>query len=857
MTISVSQRSYPPRRTPRTHTTVVFLGIHVAILPSVGDQHISRYIRYLLVQPQSTTSSPSSGSSMFNTKEVSSPTLSSVKTSCLRLKKKNTWRVWLWSGKVTLSQQPPTHCLFATSSSPSPNSIAYYRRRTLARFISSGDQNIYTYGYEVHGNVTNVYNGGISQDLLDDPISEATLQLLARKAAPNACYDSEQRFPPPNCHPGTRKRILEDLGKWIEDDSKVTKAFWLYDPNLFHASCEIQFEKLIIEPCSKIEAAEWENLPNTIIIDGLDECVHIPSQERLLTIIQKFAIAHRTLEIPVPWIFLVCSRPEPQIRDAFDNFRMVLRRLDVNSSDDAFRDIKKYFVDQFAVLRAKHHRALPRGGSPWPRGDAIDQLAERAQGQFIFAATVIKFIDTRDEPPQDRLDAVLRIYIERGSDSPYSDLDLLYHQILSTCQMWEKVQLVLRLLVTSHFELGDGVIHLKEAGWRSVMIIEGLLNLKQGDDMSNITVAHASFTEFLCDVNRSMNYHAPRMSQSEYCECVTLLLLRSLSTLALHYPPHNSLDVFTTTFSSWKRMLAKYQVNLMSYSCRYWHNYCTKVRSPGTDLLVALRSFDPYCALAASLSYNYWPRVDRWAEVLEWAKRTNLRGDVIEKWKPLSSGFRIGFPPTIPRGKALWCTFEIERCFCDREFNVQFQRALLQEVYSVRAGKYGHLGNDRVIMILPADEGGPMRLPENWIVAHLTQANAEVFERISVALRHDFDGQRLLLDDVRDDTWGSVSHNLVDKDDLVALKLHLKKRWMQFFLKDLGWPSNSLSSPSYGGVKTAASKFVFSSFADNRDNLLPAHEQPHPAVLKYPLHRRLKRYIVRIYRRKRGDVEEK
>uniref|UniRef100_A0A0W0G3M4 Nephrocystin 3-like N-terminal domain-containing protein n=1 Tax=Moniliophthora roreri TaxID=221103 RepID=A0A0W0G3M4_MONRR len=806
-----------------------------------------------------------------------------------------------------------------------------------------GDQNIYTYGYEVHGNVTNVYNGGISQDLLDDP--KATLQLLARKAAPNACYDSEQRFPPPNCHPGTRKRILEDLGKWIEDDSKVTKAFWLYgsagvgksaiaqnlaekyirkrvaagfffsrndstrdglepfvasiayqfckpgsplrpvlgplivqvirsDPNLFHASCEIQFEKLIIEPCSKIEAAEWENLPNTIIIDGLDECVHIPSQERLLTIIQKLAIAHRTLEIPVPWTFLVCSRPEPQIRDAFDNFRMVLRRLDVNSSDDAFRDIKKYFVDQFAVLRAKHHRALPRGGSPWPRGDAIDQLAERAQGQFIFAATVIKFIDTRDEPPQDRLDAVLRIYIERGSDSPYSDLDLLYHQILSTCQMWEKVQLVLRLLVTSHFELGDGVIHLKEAGWRSVMIIEGLLNLKQGkltpllsrlhsvlhipgDDMSNITVAHASFTEFLCDVNRSMNYHAPRMSQSEYCECVTLLLLRSLSTLALHYPPHNSLDVFTTTFSSWKRMLAKYQVNLMSYSCRYWHNYCTKVRSPGTDLLVALRSFDPYCALAASLSYNYWPRVDRWAEVLEWAKRTNLRGDVIEKWKPLSSGFRIGFPPTIPRGKALWCTFEIERCFCDREFNVQFQRALLQEVYSVRARKYGHLGNDRVIMILPADEGGPMRLPENWIVAHLTQANAEVFERISVALRHDFDGQRLLLDDVRDDTWGSVSHNLVDKDDLVALKLHLKKRWMQFFLKDLGWPSNSLSSPSYGGVKTAASKFVFSSFADNRDNLLPAHEQPHPAVLKYPLHRRLKRYIVRIYRRKRGDVEEK
>ncbi|EEB94938.1 hypothetical protein MPER_06172, partial [Moniliophthora perniciosa FA553] len=248
------------------------------------------------------------------------------------------------------------------------------------------------------------------------------------------------------------------------------------DPNLFHASCEIQLEKLIIEPCSKIEA-EWGNLPNTIVIDGLDECVHLPSQERLLTLIQKVTTAHRALKIPVPWTFLVCSRPEPQIRDAFDNFHRVLRHLDVNSSDDAFRDIKQYFIDQFAILRAKHHRSLPRGGVPWPRADAIDELTGRAQGQFIFAATVIKFIDTRDESPQDRLDAVLRIYVEHGSDSPYSDLDLLYCQILSTCQRWGKVQL--------------------DASWRSVTIIEGLLNLEQGDDMSDITVAHASFTEFL------------------------------------------------------------------------------------------------------------------------------------------------------------------------------------------------------------------------------------------------------------------------------------------------------------------------------------------------------------------------
>ncbi|EEB93282.1 hypothetical protein MPER_08085, partial [Moniliophthora perniciosa FA553] len=81
------------------------------------------------------------------------------------------------------------------------------------------DQN----NYAVQGNMTIAYTGDISQNL-DDPISEANLKLLAQKAAPNF----RQRFPPPNCHPGTRASILEELSKWIEDDSKATRIFWLY-----------------------------------------------------------------------------------------------------------------------------------------------------------------------------------------------------------------------------------------------------------------------------------------------------------------------------------------------------------------------------------------------------------------------------------------------------------------------------------------------------------------------------------------------------------------------------------------------------------------------------------------------------
>ncbi|ESK85033.1 nwd2 [Moniliophthora roreri MCA 2997] len=57
--------------------------------------------------------------------------------------------------------------------------------------------------------------------------SNMVLQLLGEKAATNAFLDAEQRFPPPNCHQGTRIRILGELSKWIEGDSKTNRVFWL------------------------------------------------------------------------------------------------------------------------------------------------------------------------------------------------------------------------------------------------------------------------------------------------------------------------------------------------------------------------------------------------------------------------------------------------------------------------------------------------------------------------------------------------------------------------------------------------------------------------------------------------------
>ncbi|EEB90379.1 hypothetical protein MPER_11421 [Moniliophthora perniciosa FA553] len=116
------------------------------------------------------------------------------------------------------------------------------------------------------------------------------------------------------------------------------------DPNIFHTSFERQFEKLIVEPCFKAEGVAWDDLPLVIEVDGLDECFHHPSQERLLAIICRVA----TFRTPVPWAFIVFSRPDVQIRDALvhGGFDAILKRFTIQPSEEVNKDIKTIFCRQ-------------------------------------------------------------------------------------------------------------------------------------------------------------------------------------------------------------------------------------------------------------------------------------------------------------------------------------------------------------------------------------------------------------------------------------------------------------------------------------------------------------------------------
>ena len=45
-----------------------------------------------------------------------------------------------------------------------------------------------------------------------------------------AIHDSAERYPPPNCHPDTRKAVRQIILDWIHSESSDSSFFWLYGP---------------------------------------------------------------------------------------------------------------------------------------------------------------------------------------------------------------------------------------------------------------------------------------------------------------------------------------------------------------------------------------------------------------------------------------------------------------------------------------------------------------------------------------------------------------------------------------------------------------------------------------------------
>ncbi|KAJ6527341.1 hypothetical protein DFH09DRAFT_163552 [Mycena vulgaris] len=418
------------------------------------------------------------------------------------------------------------------------------------------------------GNISNTFNS-VGGDFVTS-YGESGIDLLYRHVAMEALHNSGERFEEPACHPGTRTAILEQLGSWSTDTSPESTIMWLHgcagagksaiaqmfagniqregrlgasfffkrghtkrgtwhsliptisyqlamsvpalllpiqqavehDKLVVGRAMAVSFEQLLVEPFKNVQ--ELQHIP-VIVLDGLDECADHKVQQQIL---QLFIRAIRDHQLPIR--LLIASRPEPHLREVLEkeDIFAICRHSALSADESAFDDIHKYFLDEFSRI---HSESMDRGidlGSHWPSPNAVNQLVRTSSATFIYATTVIRFVDDEYHHPADRLQSVLDL--DPQSTAP---LDDLYTQILSgvpqeqATQQLRILHIIWRDILVDPEEL-DILLNLRAGTCRLILrCLHSLLNVPRIRTRFGrsgfIRTLHASLGDYLSDARRS------------------------------------------------------------------------------------------------------------------------------------------------------------------------------------------------------------------------------------------------------------------------------------------------------------------------------------------------------------------
>ncbi|KAK1225948.1 hypothetical protein PQX77_011080 [Marasmius sp. AFHP31] len=381
------------------------------------------------------------------------------------------------------------------------------------------------------------------------------------------------------------------------------------DPTILDAALEEQFRELVLEP-----ALEWSRQralsgspvgPQIVVLDGLDECEDEETQLRILDIIRS--AYKKTPQSPLR--FLICSRPEAWLREAFVNER--LRKLSkvivLDGTFEPNRDITRYYLHHFQEIASSPKYSQIPFPSPWPSEREFEILIERSSGQFVYAVTVVRFIKLARRHPIEQLCTIIDKTPPRRGASPYQQLDMLYGFILGVDPDHDRLLLILAAIlvlprnaaspacVELVLGLPEGQVSLTLRGLHSVLDIRG-----RGD---SIRVYHRSFSDYLTDQTRSHDFHISmkkqrRLIARQWLQNLTVSRIRTYSLSQLH---SEEIKPFFTE----------------------WIELCTSITKPSWKLLVDVQNVElASVCIASAADDRDWEK--KFRPLLPWLKKCHV-----------------------------------------------------------------------------------------------------------------------------------------------------------------------------------------------------------------------------------------
>ncbi|KAJ3576341.1 hypothetical protein NP233_g488 [Leucocoprinus birnbaumii] len=206
------------------------------------------------------------------------------------------------------------------------------------------------------------------------------------------------------------------------------------DPSILDATIHIQFRKLIVEPFLHLASENRQPSDSyVIVLDGLDECSSDGAQCELVELI-KDAAQRKEL----PFIWLLCSRPERHLKYTFSQLEYVqaCQWEELLIDNEVRADVEAFLRDHFKEIYERYRDIVMIGDDgTWPSHVDFQAILKAVDGYFVFASTVDKFIgDPEAANPQAQL-AILLSTLQGlnavGVSNPLEALDVLYSRILT------------------------------------------------------------------------------------------------------------------------------------------------------------------------------------------------------------------------------------------------------------------------------------------------------------------------------------------------------------------------------------------------------------------------------------------
>ncbi|KAJ7239710.1 hypothetical protein C8J57DRAFT_1727302 [Mycena rebaudengoi] len=355
-----------------------------------------------------------------------------------------------------------------------------------------------TLAYQLALNNRNLHSP-ISQSVEDNPsVVGRSMDVQLRQLIVEPCTN------PHAIWQRRRQRLRQGLRQSVEDD-----------PSVVEETIDAQLHQLLGEPFQSLTDCP----PLILLIDGLDECYNESTQQEIIRLIRGSVAVHREFRA---FRFLVASRPEAHIRETFEDHSLngILDSIHIKRS---FEDIWTYFLGEFARIH-REHRTMVDVPTPWPSFEILANLVDKSSGYFVYASTVIKFIDDRDFHPTQRL-TIIQNLSPSEFDVPFAALDQLYTQILSDvpAQFRSILRDILQSTIVANlqitpvqlerlFDLEPGEVQLILRRLHSVLDVPS--------NSGTISVFHASFSDFLQDERRSTIFHLDLESRTNVARAV-------------------------------------------------------------------------------------------------------------------------------------------------------------------------------------------------------------------------------------------------------------------------------------------------------------------------------------------------